>query len=358
MSYERENVKQMAGYTPGEQPDDAKVIKLNTNENPYPPSEAVMNALQETQPEMLRKYPPPNALGFRRIAAGVHGVASNSIIATNGGDELLRLLITTFVEPGRPIGTAEPSYSLYPVLAAVNGSPVHRVGLNEDWSIPEDFAKQMNEAGVQVTFVVNPHAPSGTLKPMRVLDELASELDGVLVIDEAYVDFVSPEHHHSTIELTQKHENVVILRTLSKGYSLAGLRFGYGIGSVNLIEPMQTKTKDSYNTDILSQRLANAALSNRDAAGQTWLAVRSERERVREVLGGLGWSSPRSESNFILVRVPDNYGGGAKAVYESLKARDIFVRYFDQDRLRDKLRITIGTPQENDALIEAVTALG
>jgi histidinol-phosphate aminotransferase len=357
MSYERPNISKMTGYTPGEQPDAADVVKLNTNENPYPPTEAVMKALRETTGEMLRKYPPPMATPFRRAAAEAHGVSEANILATNAGDELLRLAITTFVEPGKPIGTAEPSYSLYPVLADIHGSPTFRVPLNDDWSLPKDYAAKLNDAGVQLAFIVNPHAPSGRLNTVAELAEVARAFKGVLLVDEAYIDFVDPALKHDSISLIKTFKNVLLLRTLSKGYSLAGLRFGYGIADASLIEPMLTKTKDSYNTDIVAQRLATAAMHSRSDAAKTWAAVRDERSRMVRELAKLGLTCPESHSNFLLATVPATSGGGAKAVYESLKQRHIFIRYFDQDRLRDKMRITIGTPAQNDALLKALREL-
>ena len=183
MSYERPNIRRMHGYTPGEQPQSGNPVKLNTNENPYSPASAVIEAARSIDPEALRRYPSPTSAVFRAEAAGAHGVHPDNIVCTNGGDELLRLAITTFVEPGRPIGMAEPSYSLYPVLAAIHDSPVERVELAPDWSMPEDFARRMNDAGVQLTFLVNPHAPSGTLYTTEEIAGLACDLDGVLLID-------------------------------------------------------------------------------------------------------------------------------------------------------------------------------
>ena len=356
-SYERENIRKMTGYTPGEQPTTSDVIKLNTNENPYPPTEAVMKALHSIGPEVLRRYPSPTAREFREAAAQIHGLKPENVIAVNGGDELLRLVITTFVDPGRPVGVAEPSYSLYPVLAAIHDCPVVRVPLHEDWSIPHDFGQRMNQAGVKLAILVNPHAPSGRLASVEQLAAIAEEIDGVLLIDEAYVDFVAPELSHDAARLVLSHDNVLILRTMSKGYSLAGLRFGYGLGAKSLIEPMLTKAKDSYNVDAIAQRLAVAAVKSRDEAAKSWQAVRSERKRMIEQLRELSITCPLSQSNFILAMVPEGLGGGARAVYEALKARSILVRYFDQDRLRDKLRITIRTPEENDALLAALREL-
>ncbi|WP_459872916.1 histidinol-phosphate transaminase [Endothiovibrio diazotrophicus] len=354
MSYERDNIRRMHGYAPGEQPASAKVVKLNTNENPYPPAAAVMEALRAVTAEELRRYPPPFSQPFQQVAAQLHGLAPENIVATNGGDELLRLAITTFVDPGRPIGVAEPSYSLYPVLAEIHDSPTFRVDLNDHWEMPENFAALMNEADVPLTFVVNPHAPTGRLESVERLSRIAAELDGVLLVDEAYVDFVDPELAHDAVELVRRHDNVLLLRTLSKGYSLAGLRFGYGLGAASLIEPMQAKAKDSYNKDIVGQRLAAAALTARAEAADSWRRVRAERGRVSEALAAFGIDCLPSQTNFLLARVPEGLAGGARAIYQALKERGIFIRYFDLDRLRDKLRITIGTPQENDALLGAL----
>jgi histidinol-phosphate aminotransferase len=352
MPYERKNIQKMTGYAPGEQPDEADVVKLNTNENPYPPTGAVMRALHDVTADSLRRYPPPLAQQFREAAAAAHGVKVENILATNAGDELLRLAVTTFVDAGENIGTAEPSYSLYPVLAEVNDSPMVRVPLNADWSLPRDYAAKLNAADCKLAFIVNPHAPSGTLTKVEDLARIATEFKGVLLIDEAYIDFVDPELNHRAVPLVNEFDNVLLLRTLSKGYSLAGLRFGYGIGSAGIIDPMLGKTKDSYNTDAVSQKLAAAAIASRADAAKTWQAVRSERTRVVRELAAMGLPCPPSQSNFVLAHHAD-----ARGLYESLKARRIYVRYFDQDPLRDRLRITIGTPAQNDALLGALRSL-
>ncbi len=184
MSYEREAVRRAAGYEAGKQATSADVVKLNTNENPYPPCEAVMRALRQVPAEALRRYPPPLADGFRAAAAGLHNVGIDEVIAVNGGDELVRLAVSTFVEPGAPIGVLEPSYSLYPVLAALQGSPVARVALQDDWSMPPTAARAFDASGVKLVFVVNPHAPSGLLTTAAKLRDLARALPCLLVIDE------------------------------------------------------------------------------------------------------------------------------------------------------------------------------
>jgi histidinol-phosphate aminotransferase len=359
MAYERKNIAEMSGYVPGEQPTRTDVIKLNTNENPYPPGEGVIAALHNVSADHLRRYPNPTARGFREAAAEYHGVTPDHIIATNGGDELLRLLVTTFVDPGQVIGTAEPSYSLYPVLAAVQDARIKTLQLDDVWQLPANFARALNKAGAKLAFIVNPHAPSGRLTSVDRLSEMAEQFKGVLVIDEAYVDFVDPDLEHESTELVRDHDNVVLLRSLSKGYSLAGLRFGYGIGRPELIEPMLTKTRDSYNTDVVAQALATAAITHHGQAEETWHKVRRERLRISEQLAMTGCNLVPSQANFILVEVDAAAadGSGAAGVYQTLKDQDILVRYFDQDRLRDKLRITIGTPQQNDTLLKALADL-
>lgn len=358
MNYERQNIQRMTGYSSGEQPSQPGIIKLNTNENPYPASAAVAAALQGMRIEDLRRYPQPMANDFRRVAAECHHLHIDNFIATNGGDELLRLVITTFVEPGDAIAIAEPSYSLYPVLAEIHGCHVARIDLEDDWHMGADFAKRLNASGARLAFVVNPHAPSGLLTPVAELRALAGSFKGVLVIDEAYVDFVDPDLRHDAVTLVREMDNVLILRTLSKGYSLAGLRFAYGIGDTTLIAPMLYKTRDSYNTDVISQVLATAALRDRACAALSWEKVRLERARVASALTALGFHCAPSQSNFLLARVPT---GDARFVstdimarecYQRLKDNGILVRYFDQPRLRDKLRITIGTHDENSRLLQ------
>jgi histidinol-phosphate aminotransferase len=351
MAYERPTIQRMHGYVPGKQPPSPDTIKLNTNENPYPPSPAVMQALTGIEPDSLRRYPEPMAEAFRTLAAKVHGVRTEEIVAVNGGDELLRMAITTFVEPGSPIGVLDPSYSLYPVLADIHGSPVVRVPSRDDFTPGDDFAQRMNDAGVQLAFLVNPHAPSGVLLPAQTISRIAGELRCVLLVDEAYVDFVDPELQHDLLPLLRKHDNVLFLRTLSKGYGLAGLRFGYGIGCESLIAPLLGKTRDSYNVDVIAQRLATAALGDRDYARSTWERVRAERTRLRSALVRLGFGVPESQSNFLLATLPSTTTQGARELLRTLEAGGVLVRHFDEPRIDRALRITVGTPAQNDKLL-------
>jgi histidinol-phosphate aminotransferase len=351
MSFERDNIRRMQGYASGEQPDDDRTIKLNTNESPYPPAPAVQDVLNSFDPASLRRYPPPTANAFRDIAATLHGVERENLIATRGGDELLRLLITTFVDPGQHIAMSSPTYSLYPVLAQIQDCPILQIPLGDDWGLAEDFCQQVNAQNAKLTLIVNPHAPSGRLMHRDQIAYLAANLDSVLLVDEAYIDFVDPHLNHNCLSLIQQFDNLVFLRTLSKGYGLAGLRFGYGIATATLIQPMLEKTRDSYNLDLLSQTIAGAALQAQSYAQYTWQQVRLERQRMIVALQHMGLTSADSQANFLLTQVPPNRALNAANLYLALKADGILVRYFDQPRLNDKLRLTIGTPNENDQLL-------
>ncbi len=357
MTYERSNISAMQPYAWGEQPDDAKVIKLNTNENPYPPSPRVGQALTAMDADSLRTYPPPTADALRDRLAALHRLQRDNIVVTHGGDEGLRLSFTTFVEPGAAFGMAEPSYSLYPVLAAIHGSPTIKVPLDHDWQLPRDFALQLNDAGANLACIVNPHAPSGVLLDANRLSQIANEFSGVLLVDEAYVDFVDPALQHDVIRLINAFDNLLVLRTFSKGYSLAGLRLGYLLGHADLIAPMLNKTRDSYNVDLVSQRLGTAALEDRAHAESTWAAVRRDRRWLRDQLLTHGFNVWSSQTNFLLAEVPLSLPRGAAELYRELKARDILVRYFDTPALEDKLRITVGTPEQNTALISNLAEL-
>lgn len=360
MSYTRASIRRMQGYQYGEQPKETGIIKLNTNENPYPPSPAVSAALQKFDVATLRLYPDARCSDFCRMAAELHGLMPEQVMATNGGDELLRLAVNTFVAPGAAVGTTEPSYSLYRVLAAVQAASFITIPLGADYGLPKDAAAQLNAAQVQLTCLVNPHAPSGKLTEVGRLRQLATELQGVLLIDEAYADFISPARQYDSIALLKDHDNVLILRSLSKGYSLAGLRFGYALGSANLIQPMLHKTKDSYNLDAIAQALACAAIADQSYAASRWQQVRAQRQRLAEELTARGWHVVESQANFLLAA---NAKGDAdtELVFTRLKAAGILVRYFKEPRLARCLRISVGSEADNNRLLQAldeITAAG
>jgi len=357
MSFETNRIARMHGYSFGEQPAQDDVVKLNTNENPYPPSPAVAAALRDFDTRTLRRYPPATADRFRGLVAARFGLTPSHVIVTNGGDELLRLAFTTFLDSGDAFGTTDPSYSLYPVLADIQGCRCVTIPLTDDWALPVDFATQLNAAGVRLACIVNPHAPTGALTDVDALLRIADEFTGVLLVDEAYVDFVDPALRHDTIEMVRKFDNVLLLRTLSKGYSLAGLRLGFGIGAPSLIEPMLTKTRDSYNIDVIAQTLACAAFADLAYAERTWANVRAERQPLADALRNRGFRVPASQTNFVLAGIPAASVLGAAALYTALKDRGILVRHFDLPRLDDKLRITVGDAAQNDRLLAALDAI-
>ena len=339
----------MAGYVYGEQPDDPAVIKLNTNESPFPPSPAVQRALEGFDARRLRRYPAARADALRGAFAAKLGLDAGQIVATNGGDEALRLALATFVGPGGVLGVAEPSYSLLPVLAAAAAARVAGVPLTEDWLPPADAAARLNAAGARLTCLVNPHAPSGRLLGADAIAALAAQLDGVLLVDEAYVDFVAPARAHDLTALVSDHRNLLLLRTLSKGYGLAGLRVGFLAGDEALIGPVLNKTRDSFNVDAIAQALAVAALGDDAYARDCWRRVRAERARLADRLRALGFEVVDSEANFLLARAPA--GANARALQAALRERKILVRHFDAPRLVDKLRITVGASAQNDMLL-------
>ncbi len=350
MAYERPLIQQLHAYTPGEQPGDLeRVVKLNTNENPYAPAPTVLEAIAKVGPDALRRYPSPSAAGFRAAAAKLHGVGADQVIATNGGDELLRMLIQVFVDPGQAVGLSEPTYTLYAVLAAAHGASVAKVERGETFEVPQDIAEKWNAAGCRLAFIVNPHAPTGRFESPDFLAKIAGAFKGVLVVDEAYVDF-APDSCLSLVTGPQPLPNVVLLRSMSKGYGLAGLRFGYGLGAPKLIAALH-KVRDSYNCDTLSQAAATAALEAQAYYRPLWEKVKVERTRLAAQLRRRGWEVPESSTNFLLGKPPVNGNFSALEIYGALKTRGILVRYFGYPRLNDKLRVTVGTPQQGDQLL-------
>ncbi len=346
MGLVRDNILTMTGYIPGEQPLDTAVIKLNTNENPYPPSPRAMAAVAAVTPEQLRRYPSPDALSFRRAAAKIHGVSPDMIMTANGGDELLAMVFRACVTDGQPVAYLDPSYSLYPVLARMQGAaPVvlrYRIS-GATWDLPEEIFR----VNARLLLIVNPNAPSGTLIDLETLSRIISSFSGLVLIDEAYVNFAP----HSALPLVAKFPNLVLLRSMSKGYGLAGLRFGYAIAQPQILAELH-KVRDSYPCDAISIAAATAALEDQAYAQGAWDRVTTERRKLTEELSALCFSVPESHANFILAGMPG--GADARGIYEQLKQRNILVRYFALPQLTDKLRITVGTADQNRSLIVAL----
>ncbi|MBL7153659.1 MAG: aminotransferase class I/II-fold pyridoxal phosphate-dependent enzyme, partial [Phycisphaerae bacterium] len=253
MGYFRDNIEKLKGYEPGFQPIEAEVVKLNTNENPYPPSAKAMEVLAGLSGERLRRYPDPVGEEFRRVAAVVNAVAADHIMCCNGGDDLLTIAFRAFCDESRAVAYPVPTYSLYPVLAKLQGCPAIEVAFDEEFNLPAKLAG----TGAALTIVCNPNAPSGSFVSVEELASLADELSGMLLIDEAYVDFAEK----NCAGLVKEFDNVIVLRSMSKGYSLAGIRFGYAIAQPGLIAGLM-KVKDSYNVDSAAIAVAAAAMKD------------------------------------------------------------------------------------------------
>jgi histidinol-phosphate aminotransferase len=344
MSFFRKNIDAMSAYVPGEQPSPGeKVIKLNTNENPYPPSPLAVKAMQELSSDRLRRYPNPMSREACAAAAKVYGVPEDWVIAGNGSDDLLAMLIRACTGPGRPVVYPDPTYILYRTLAQMQDAEFIEVPFDEDYNLPTD---ELVSAAGAVTFIARPNSPSGTCCPLAEIETLARNLKGVVVVDEAYADFALD----NAMRLTAKYENLIVLRTLSKGYSLAGVRVGFGVAQPALMSGLH-KVKDSYNVSSVDCAVAAAAMQDQPYMRACAAKVIASREKLSAALRGVGIKVWPSQSNFVLAqpsRVP------AARLYEALKAKAILVRYFKEPRLADKLRISVGTDEENAALVEAI----
>lgn len=344
----RPNIAALEGYIPGEQPQDPEIIKLNTNENPYPPSPKVRAALRDAIRGPLRLYPEPLSDSLRATAAKVYGVKPANVIAGNGSDEILSMILRCFVGPGDRVAFPVPTYSLYDTLVEIQNGVRATVDFPADFSLPASLAAQ----NAVLTFLCNPNAPSGTLIPLPEIEKLARSVAGVLVVDEAYVDFASSEGA-SSLPLIHRLSNVIVLRSFSKSFSLAGMRIGLAFASEEIVTGM-FKVKDSYNLNRLSLVAARAALEDLPWMTRNAKRIQHGRKKLTWALKRLGYRVYPSHANFVLAR---KLGHNLRPVYERLKQSNILVRYFDVPGLQDCLRITIGTPKEITALIDAMASL-
>ena len=343
MSYFRQAIAKISGYTPGEQPaPGTPIVKLNTNENPYPPSPQVLEVLRNLDSEWLRRYPDPYARDFCNAVSEALNIPSDWILVTNGSDDLLNILIRACAGgKERKVVYPMPSYVLYRTLAAIQPAEVVEIAYPPDYRLPVD---ELVAAAGAVTLIATPNSPSGHLVPLADLRQLASRLSGVLAIDEAYVDFADCD----ALSLAAEFANVIILRTLSKGYSLAGLRLGFGIANPQLLSGL-FKVKDSYNVDAIAILAGAAAIKDQIYKNDCADKVKRSRVKLKQELETIGFEVRDSQGNFLLTTPPDNQ---AAAIYQFLKERNILVRYFDLPGLNDKLRITVGTESQNQKLLE------
>jgi histidinol-phosphate aminotransferase len=354
MSLFRPAIDRIEGYMPGEQPQEAGWVKLNTNENPYPPSPKVVEAIRAAAVGQLNLYPDPLATNFRKAAAPLIGVGPDWLLPANGSDENLTMLLRSFVDPGDLVAYPYPSYILYETLADIQGGAHERLILNPDWSWNLSSCRPIVERA-KLVLIPNPNSPSGN---RWTDDEILALVPprGILVLDEAYGDFCDKPHH---AELLQRPgaERIVITRSFSKSYSLAGVRLGFAIARPELIHGM-LKVKDSYNCDTLSLAAGIAALDD-----QAWMLanaerVRATRRRLTAELEQLGFAVVPSQANFVWATHATK---PHKEIYESLKRRKILVRYMRfpdmpaaPDGIVTGLRISIGTDAEIDILLAAL----
>ncbi len=341
MSYFRKNIDNMEGYVPGEQPKDGEYIKLNTNENPHPASPKVLEAMHNAVNDSLRLYPDPVATVAREKIASLFGFSPQNVILGNGSDDVLTMIVRSFVGKGDKAVVPYPSYSLYETLIDLQEGEICNVNFCDDYSLPDDIVVK----DARVTFLANPNSPSGTLISPEDASKIADKIEGVLVIDEAYADFAET----NCLELVKKHSNVIILRTLSKSYSLAGLRLGFGIAQEELIKGMM-KVKDSYNVDKLAIAGVVAALNDQEGMKSNVAKIKKTRTFLSEELSKLNFHVYPSQSNFVFAKSPK--GVDTKKLFLDLKNRKILVRYFEKSGTDDCLRITIGTDDEIKALLD------
>jgi len=349
----------MEAYAPGEQPQDGEFVKLNTNESPYPPFDDVLEAIRREVDGRLRLYPDPLCTRVRRQAARVFNVDPDMVIVGNGSDDILTITVRSFVGDGGKVVYLNPSYGLYGVLADIQNAKKCPIEYTDDYRLPPEI----RQPDAKLTFICTPNNPTGTVTPPEEVAKVAERSHGIVAVDEAYADFAE----QSCVDLVHRCDNILVLRSLSKSYSLAGLRIGLGIGNANLIAGMM-KVKDSYNVQRLGIAGAEAALANVDKMKANAEKVKENRRYLAGQLEKLGFDVLPSQANFIFARPPMWHGHLARetdsrpgrptrlragALYEELKTRRILVRYWNLPRLSDGIRISIGTRQELDAFLAA-----
>jgi histidinol-phosphate aminotransferase len=351
LSLVRPAIRAMRGYTPGEQRPDA--IKLNTNEGAFPPSPAVLKALGAVAEDALRLYPDPMSRRLGEAAAARFGVEAEQVLAGNGSDDCLTILYRTFLDAGDRVVCPWPTYGLYQQLAELQGAKLVTLPFRQSakrWDLPEGLAKQR----AKMIILANPNNPSATLVPVDELRKLAdAAAKALVVVDEAYVDFALADGlDASMLPYLVEHPNVVVLRSFSKSYSLAGARLGLLFASAELVTEM-AKVKDSYNVNAVTQALGTAALEDRKSHEEAMRGTVDERSRLERELAALSLAWPESRANFVLVE----FGDRAEAVYHALKEAGVLVRWWPHAELRTKLRISVGRPDQNNRLLAALRPL-
>jgi len=338
----RPALARMMAYSPGEQPPPGKYIKLNTNENPYPPPPAVVDAIRVAAGGPLNRYPDPMATAFRRAAAERLNLPGPEwVLAGNGSDEILTLLVRGFVGEGQKLRLPYPSYVLYRTLADIQGAAWEQVAFDDDWSLPAAFGK--SDKDLRLVLLPNPNSPSGTVVSPNRVSQLADSLDCPLIVDEAYADFAED----NCLDLVQQNQRIMVTRTLSKSYGLAGIRFGFLVAQPEVIAEL-AKIKDSYNCDGLSIAAATAAMGCGDWLRDVQEKMNATRSRLADRLSDLGFKVVPSHANFVWCQHPN---GKHQQLYEFLKKNQILVRYMQFPDWGDGLRISVGTDEQIDACL-------
>ena len=340
------NVRKVVPYVAGEQPKQKDVIKLNTNECPYPPAPAVEKALKEMDYDSFRLYPDPDTSSITDALAGYYGVSPKNVFVGVGSDDVLSMAFLTFFNSDKPILFPDVTYSFYDVWADLYRIPYKTVPLRDDWSIDEEGFKQEN-GGV---IFPNPNAPTGLLEDVSTIEEIVkANKDVVVIVDEAYIDFGG----ESVISLTSKYENLLVVQTFSKSRAMAGMRIGFCIGSEKLIGYLNDAkfSFNSYTMNRPAQELGALAVLDdayfKDITGK----IIKTREWTKKELTRLGFTFPDSKANFVFAShktIP------AKDIYAYLRSKNIFVRFWDKPRINNCLRITIGTDEQMETLIGAL----
>ena len=344
MKYGRDLLKNVEGYVPGEQPKGGPITKLNTNENPYPPSPKVLEALQNMGERAFRCYPDPVSTALREACAKRYDYESADwVIVGNGMDELLALVLRTFVDPGDKVLATYPTYSLYEILCDLHGCVLTYEDLDENFQLTDAFYT----VDARLCILTRPNAPTGVAVPREAVERLCESFDGLVVIDEAYVDFADDD----CMDFPKRFENAIVMRTFSKSFSMAGMRIGTAVARPGIIAEFM-KTKDSYNMNAVAQTVGLAAMEDYDYMTANTEKVKATRELLKNELEQRGFTIPKSGTNFLLA-----FRDGtptAKDIFQALRDRNIIVRYFEHRRLDNALRITVGTDEECDVLLKAL----
>lgn len=342
----KKSVMRLEPYVPGEQPKARDVVKLNTNENPYPPSPKCAEVLAGFDLDKLRRYPDPEFATLREEIARQNGTTPDRVFVGNGSDEVLALAARAFVEDNEEIGSLDPSYSLYKTLAAIRD--VKWTGLQRAQAV-RNAKSAVRDPRLSLFLWTNPNAPTGEYAEPKTIAAFARKFPGIVIIDEAYADFA--RGNCMSLAAAPRNRNIIVMRTFSKSYSLAGLRVGYCVGPTDLIDALY-KVKDSYNVDAVAQSVALAALKDRAYHKKTVAKVIKTRKSFAKALAKRGWDVLPSESNFVFAKPPAP--ATAAEVFAMLKSKNIFVRYFPGPLTGDRLRITIGTDSQMKTLLAAL----